>query len=219
MATSSVKKGLVETDECQKHRLITPPCAPSYSFIWMLLRWGSVRGAKVRRLKEKKKKKRAEKNIWSDTLHPWRMQNGLWRERWHREKTGRMQQDRWVRRAKTHLTGQKQENTDSQKVRHYKDSECTRYAGEETNVYGTNNGEIWHRTKGVEPEGFFFAPTWQKWTAKMASKSIKATFLNQPKTMLSISALPFILYLLKVCDIEQQPWKPLVFGERKFPKS
>lgn len=45
-------------------------------------------------------------------------------------------------------------NTDSQEARRNKDSEFTSHLGEETNIYRTTIGEIWHGTKGMEAEGF-----------------------------------------------------------------
>lgn len=113
----------------------------------------------------------------------------------HGEYSTKDKSDRQYALATMWEIGQQQENTHSQKVRHYKDWEFTSYVGEETNIYWTTNGEIWHRTKGMEPEGFqdviqhIFAPTQKKWTAKMASKSIMVTFSANQNNAIHFSSV------------------------------
>lgn len=74
--------------------------------------------------------------------------------------------------------------TDSLKDRRYKKSEFTSYTGRKL-IYWTLNGEIWHKTKDVEPEGFLCTNT-----TEMASNNITVTFsVNQNNAIHFISVM------------------------------
>lgn len=107
-------------------------------------------------------------NIWSDIiLHPWmwwnQMCNGM--PSGHKVKTGVNPERRGAKvKSQADNMHQQREKQDSNmgknpKLNRFTWSQTQRglrihHLGEQSNIYRTTTGEIWHRTKGTEAEGF-----------------------------------------------------------------